>query len=272
MNINKTLRILLLSAGLAVTLFAGRLLAQSYDEQARTILTLFEAGKKDTAYALLEPLKSSARLVPSVLYTRAQMTPDDRALALYKEIIALEPGGPWADKALFQLVTRYVEKRDSLAAQTWTNVLRTNYPRSPLVPNSEQLLAGVTSWSNVEEEGTQATSRRSADTVRRGTTRRASNTETSTSSSNTPTDSYSGSGMRGYALQVGLFPTRAAADVRVAELKRKNLRAVALSKMVGGKKNYALVVGPYSTIEDATKKKATVSGICDCKAFIVKVQ
>ena len=73
-------------------------------------------------------------------------------------------------------------------------------------------------------------------------------------------------------MQVGLFPTRELADKRVAELKKKKISASALPKMVDGKKQYGLVVGPYTTMDDATKKKSTVTTACDCKAFIVKVE
>jgi septal ring-binding cell division protein DamX len=85
------------------------------------------------------------------------------------------------------------------------------------------------------------------------------------------TESYSSSGMKGYALQVGLFPTRDMADGRAAELKKKNLRSVALPKMIGGKKQYALVIGPYASIDEANKKKPAVAGACGCQTFVVKV-
>ena len=68
----------------AIALLAASAAAVSqtptYEEQAREILRLYEAGQKDSAYILIEPLKKSARFVPAVLYTRAQLTPDDRAL------------------------------------------------------------------------------------------------------------------------------------------------------------------------------------------------
>src|SRR5688500_11885146 len=125
---NAMSRITLAMRALALTLFVSCAVvstssAQSHEERARAILQLFETGQKDSAYQLIEPLKKEARFVPAVIYTRAQMTPDDRALNLYREIIALEPGGGWADDASYQLVQRYVEKRDSAAAYTWTAVL-----------------------------------------------------------------------------------------------------------------------------------------------------
>lgn len=262
-----------------VTIFAGALactsaLAQSYEDQAKTILLLFESGKKDSAYLMIEPLKRSARFVPAVLYTRARMTPDDRALALFKEIIALEPGGPWADKAAYQLVSRYADKGDSLAAFTWADVLRSNYPRSTMIAQSEDLLKGVKSWrAFVETPATDAPPKRrantSTDTIRTKTTRTTTNPNEPPLK---PRDTYKQSGMKGFALQVGLYPTREKADARAAELKKKNLNAVALPKTVSGRKHYALVVGPYTSIDDASNKKTGVASQCDCQAFIVKVQ
>jgi cell division septation protein DedD len=236
--------------------------AQSFDERARTILQLFETGQKDSAYMLIEPLKKEARFVPSVIYTRAQMTPDDRALSLYREIIALEPGGGWADDAAYQLVRRYIDKRDSAAAHTWANVLRTNYPRSPFVAMSDESLRGVTTWLLLEDPDGPVLSDRDG------------RTKVTRKEEPKPAETYkaSRSNMRGYALQVGLFPTRAAAEKRATELSKKKLKAVALPKTVEGKKQYALVVGPYKTIDEAGRKKSTVSTGCNCQAFVVKVE
>ncbi len=305
--------------------------AQSYEDQAKTILQLFESGQKDTAYALLEPLKKHARFVPAVIYTRARMTPDDRALALFKEVVAMEPGGRWADQAALQLVSRYVDKRDSLAAYHWTEVLRVNYPRSPLVADAEDLLDGVRIWRSPEEDsadtpkgdpakikeaspGTAAKAKDPAQKEQKKAEEKKAEVkkpaekaevkkmaektdvkkaaekkveekkaeakkdsavkspESAAQKTGSASEVYKSSGMKGYAIQVGIFPSRNQAEVRSGELKKKNIRSVALPKVIDGKKQYALVVGPYQSIEDANKKKPIVASACDCKAFIVKVQ
>jgi hypothetical protein len=298
-------------------MFGGSARAQSaHEEQAKAILQLFESGQKDSAYALLEPLKKSARFEPAVLYTRAQMTPDDRALSLYKEVIAIEPNGTWADRAAYQLVARYAEKRDSVAAYTWAGVLKTNYSRSQFVANADELLKNPGSWRPSEDDLADLTSAKGKTGAKKPDTDPAKpKTDAKKPDAKSPTapgsdpkkpekadpaakkpdspkladagkkppvtapakstpaaaESYSSSGMKGYALQVGLFPTRDMADDRAAELKKKNIRSVALPKMIGGKKQYALVIGPYTTIEDANKKKSVVAGACACQAFVVKV-
>jgi hypothetical protein len=249
---------------LALLVVAGSIASAqpSYDERARAILLLYDTGQKDTAYQLIEPLKREARFVPSVIFTRAQMTPDDRALSLYREIIALEPGGAWADDAAYQLVRRYIEKKDSAAAHIWANVLRTNYPRSPFVAMSDEVLRGVTAWEmNDDPDGPLL-----ADNSKVARTPAKPKDETK------PAETYKKSGMRGFALQVGLFPTKAAAEKRAAQLAKTKVKAVALPKTVDGKKQYALVVGPYKTLEEAGKKKASIATGCDCPAFIVKVE
>ncbi len=295
-------------------LLFGSVVAQTgHEEQAKAILQLFESGQKDSAYALLEPLKKSARLEPAVLYVRAQMTPDDRALGLYKEVIAIEPTGPWADRAAFQLVSRYAEKRDSVAAYTWANALKANYPRSPLVAESEEVLKNPGSWRSANDDladlapargmtpaattkptappkkaeekkaaakpDTPPVKKVDAKTPEKTDTKKSAVADKSAEKKGAPTtkppaaatEKYSASGMKGYALQVGLYPTRDKADDRAAELKKKNIRSVSLPKMIDGKKQYALVVGPYTSIEDATRKKPVIAGACDCKAFIVRV-
>lgn len=310
--------------------------AQSHEEQAKNILRLFESGQKDSAYALLEPLKKSARFVPAVLFTRAQMTPDDRALALYKEVIALQPGGIWADQAAYQLVARYADKRDSVGANLWAEVLRMNYPRSPLVGDAEDLLEGIRTWRSPDEDlaeiprskeapGVKETPKakdaskpkdsppkeasktkdvpktkdvaketKKADEIKADEKKTeikkvadkksdakksdekkdgaAKSTAAAAEKESSPSETYKASGMKGYAIQVGIFPTRDQAEVLSGELKKKNIRSVALPKTVKGAKKYALVVGPYDSIDEANKKKPTIAGACDCQAFIVKVQ
>ncbi|MBC8144947.1 MAG: SPOR domain-containing protein [bacterium] len=237
--------------------------AQSHEERARMILQLFETGQSDSAYQLIEPLKKEARFVPAVIYTRAQMTPDDRALNLYREIIALEPGGGFADDAVYQLVRRYVEKRDSMAAYTWSGVLNTNYPRSPFLAVSDELLKGVVTWV-IDDGADDITGEKSAGSKPVASTKKTDAAK--------PAETYSKSGMRGFALQVGLFPTKSAAEKRATELRAKKLKAVPLPKMVDGKKHYALVVGPYKSPEEAGKKKPGIASSCACPAFIVKVE
>jgi hypothetical protein len=271
MNRSTILRLLAVSIGSALVMTTS-LLAQSYDEQARIILQLYEQGQKDSAYTLIEPLKRTARFVPSVIYTRAQMTPDDRALGLYKELVALDPGGPWADDALNQLIRRYADKRDSLAASTWMNTLRVNHPRSPFIPDADDLLRNTTGWMAFEPE---PADRATTSQPRRETPKKTpptSDARRTPTTTTTPSETYRASGMRGFALQVGLFPTRKAAEERAAELKKKSLRALPLPKTVDGKKQYALVIGPYKTIEDANKKKGTISTTCACPAFVVRVE
>jgi septal ring-binding cell division protein DamX len=127
---------------------------------------------------------------------------------------------------------------------------------------SDEMLRGVTAWVIEDDpEGPLL-----AD---RGTTKPV---KPATKDETKPAETYRASGMRGYALQVGLFPTKAAAEKRARELSSKRLKAVALPKTVDGKRQYALVVGPYKTTKDAEAKKSAISGGCNCQAFIVKVE
>lgn len=278
MNRFPLLRWILTGSGSALMLTTA-LMAQSYEDQARSILKLYESGQKDSAYTMIEPLKRSARFVPAVIFTRAQMTPDDRALGLLKEIVALEPGGAWADEAVYQLVRRYADKRDSLAAHTWMGALRLNYPRSPFIPAAEDVLRNTSGWMTIEPDAPERTATASEPpkpTTVSSEPKRTTATSEPKRSTTTPaaatTETYRASGMRGFALQVGLFPTRKAAEDKAAALKKKNVRALPLPKTVDGKKQYALVVGPYKSIDEANRKKGTIATACDCAAFVVKVE
>jgi hypothetical protein len=326
--------------------------AQSYDEQARNILKLYDAGQKDSAYVLIEPLKRRARFAPAILYTRARLTQDDRALPLFKEAIALDPSGAWADSSTFQLVRRYAEKRDSAAAYTWLTVLHNGYPKSNHVQSAEDLLASVKTWDVVDDdvaekataklgEGAKAGQRtakaaapshpalgaekaapksltsgpraegtgpkaissepRSTEkpapkevakpvaaktavaaktTAKTEDAKPAAKTEKSTKAASEksskattqPVETYRSTGMSGYALQVGIFSTKKAALDQGKILRKKNIRTTALPKDVKGKKQYALIVGPYEHQEDAVKKKSAIASACNCQAYLVKVE
>lgn len=280
--------------------FASPASAQDYEKEATEILKLYESGQKDTAYALVEPLKQSARFVPAAIYVRAQMTPDDRALNLYREILALEPNGPWADEAAYQLVRRYIDKRDSLAAWTWFGVLQRMSPQSPYVAGAESAMKDVDKWELEMPEAEEGTAGKDVAAARTGSTgspgKPASSTSTgassapavkektgektgekssssSTSSTTKGTATAAGSSdFSGYALQVGLFPTKEAAEKRVKELEAGTLRPKIFPKEVDGKTRYALVVGPYKSLEEANKAKPAVAKACDCGAFAVKVE
>lgn len=266
-------------------------LAQDYEKQATDILKLYESGQKDTAYTLVEPLKQSARFVPAALYVRAQMTPDDRALNLYREIVALEPSGPWADEATYQLVRRYIDKKDSLAAWTWFNVLQKSHPQSPYIAGAKSMLDDVDQWelempeteagkdvAAAPAKGTGTSSGTSGKTgSSSGKTSSTAETKEKKDKAASTTTTTSGaaassSDFSGYALQVGVFPTKAAAEKRIKELSAGSLRPKVFPKEVNGKTQYALVVGPYKSLEEANKAKPAVAKACDCGAFAVTVE
>ena len=250
----------------AVLCSGAILSAQTYEEQALDILKLYEGGQTDTAYWLIEPLKRNARFIPAALYVRAQMTPDDRALNLYREVIALEPNGAWADEAAYQLVRRYVDKRDSLASWAWYSMLNKTYPQSPYTAKALSVIEGVSSWQfEVEDEEVNE----EVDTeVSENTKDAESATEKVQETSTTDVEGQ----FKGYALQVGLFPTKEAAEQRVRQLNAKSLQPEIFPKDVNGKRQYALVVGPYESRAEASKAKERIIQICECGAFTVLVE
>ena len=265
-----------------VVIGVGATRAQSdYEKQALEILKLYEAGQTDTAYWLVEPLKRNARFIPAALYVRAQMTPDDRALNLYREIIALEPDGPWADESAHQLVRRYIEKKDSIAAWTWFGMLQKNYPQSQYIAKTKSLLGAVKSWEIVVDDEEDGEESETAEIATFEEVETAAKKDTAGSGQKksepvkpavkTEEDAADG-GFSGYALQVGLFPTKAAAEKRVKELQTKSLKPIIFPKEVKGKTQYALVVGPYKSLEEAGKAKPAVSKACECGAFTVQVE
>jgi hypothetical protein len=264
------LRTLFVGSLISVFLVSGSPLshAQDFESQAKDILKLYEQGRTDTAYWLIEPLKKNARFVPAALYVRAQMTPDDRALNLYREVIALEPGGAWADESAYQLVKRYIGKADSLAAWTWFNMLQKNYPQSPYLPKAETLLKEQKTWELYPDEDF-GTDGAQSDTAR------DDGESMSDDASETSTDAVSESDVEvfeGYALQVGVLPTEDAADRLQQQMNAKGLGTSTFPKDVDGKTMYAVVVGPYESQKAAQDDRGRVRKACGCGAFVVIVE
>lgn len=256
----------------AISLHVNDLAAQEFEEQAMEILRLYEEGQTDTAYWLVEPLKRNARFVPAALYVRAQMTPDDRALGLYREVIALSPSGPYADEAAYQLVRRYVEKRDSLAATTWYSMLSTHFPQSPYVAAARSAIENQGVWSFGDEEIDEIAS---APVLEATPVDDSSDTTAVTPQPDPPTDlptSAANDEFSGYALQVGLLPTEAAAERRAEEVRKKGLEPYIFRKSVDGRTGFAVVVGPYATAVEAADDKVRVASACECGAFTVLVE
>lgn len=283
---NVSLKSLLYSAllGVCALITVTSLSAQEFEEQAMEILRLYEGGQTDTAYWLVEPLKRNARFVPAALYVRAQMTPDDRALGLYREVVALDPSGAYADDAAYQLVRRYVEKRDSLAAVAWLQMLEKHFPQSPYLAMARNSILTQTTWSfgevMIADEPIEDRDDSPVGTAASGSTRpdtnksKQTNTSKPTPTPNSPTPSPtpSASEFSGYALQVGLLPTEGAAERRAAEMRQKGLKPLIFEKDVDGRTGFAVVVGPYQSAVEAADDKVRVAAACECGAFTVLVE
>lgn len=269
--------------------------SQTYENECKTILKLFESGKKDSAYSLIEPLKKKAPYSANVLYTRAQMTPDARAIGLYERIIALEPNGSFTERALYQLVRRHVENRDSLAASTWLAALRERFPNSANLKAAETSYNSVTSWkpelalptksakpeqnssssqgSNLANNTTANNSKPDA-LITKTTTTPNPDTKPTNSNKNEENKKNKKDFITGIALQLGVFPTKEGANNALDKVQETypDLRMEALPKMVDGKKMYALITGPYKSIDAAKKSAMALSGACNCKPFPVNVE
>jgi hypothetical protein len=246
--------------------------AQDFEREAIDILKLYEEGRTDTAYDLIEPLKRNARFVPAALYVRAQMTEDDRALNLYREIIALEPNGAWADEAAYQLVMRYVTKKDSLAAWTWYGMLEKSYPQSPYIAKASTSLKETKSWTFITQQDQAVPNRPHSGNASASSPGGASTPPSTNTTTRTDTPVALTTRKTYYGLQVGLLPTRSAAQRHIEGLKSSGLSMSIYEKDVSGRKSFAVVVGPYDSQEAAAAKKSEVAKTCECDAFTVIVE
>lgn len=267
--INRLFRLSTVLLAAAATSLTAQTGGDQLEEQAIEILRLYEQGRTDTAYWLVEPLKRNARFVPAALFVRAQMTPDDRALNLYREVIALEPTGPWADDAAFQLVRRYVAKRDSLGAEAWLSVLASNYPQSPFISQARSLVGRQESWSFTDDRSGDRDDL--PDDGRDEEEVAVTDDAESDDSDPEAEETEDPERFSGFALQVGLLPTESAAERHAETMRAAGLQPHVFEKAVDGRSSWAVVVGPYSSIAEAAADKARVVKACGCGAFTVQV-
>ncbi|MFP4526961.1 MAG: SPOR domain-containing protein [Candidatus Kapaibacterium sp.] len=71
-----------------------------------------------------------------------------------------------------------------------------------------------------------------------------------------------------YGWQTGVYAERANAVSEKNKLRQKRLVVNIYEKRIDGRKMFAVVVGSYSTREEALKSKPLVELICDCELML----
>lgn len=260
------------------------------EEQLRKIVQ----GKVDEVKKLLPDLLLQYPNDPGVIFLHAAVAQDAMmALPLYQKIVEDYPQSVWADDALWRIVQIYALAGDTLKARYWLSEFQHLYPDSELLVYA-YLLVKETVGVEMEEKGqgkktspvTQSPQQTSEQTKKSDTPEviirgprynnqppaevpdtafgKLGGTEQTSKSQETE----NGGAVR-YGLQVGLYASREKATQEKLKYERLNLNVAIIEKLVGGEPHYAVVIGEYTSIEEANRAKPVVSRFCQCTPFVI---
>jgi len=152
------------SGGQAVSLLAvallvtarppDRLSAQS-DPRLLAAVQLYQAGRQDSARAvvrqLLQVLPPTDSVYPQALYTAGLLAVDPQSVQTNLQRVVIEYGqSTWADDALLRLAQFYWAQGDPASAVQAVERLRRDYPSSPLEPRADLIAAQA--YFNLKDE------------------------------------------------------------------------------------------------------------------------
>jgi cell division septation protein DedD len=138
----------------AACLLAARLPAQT-DPRLQTAVQLYQAGRQDSARAvvrqLLQTLPPTDSVYPQALYTAGLLAADAQTVQTNLQRVVIEYGqSPWADDALLRLAQFYWAQGDPASAVQSVERLRRDYPNSPLEPRADLIAAQA--YFNLKDE------------------------------------------------------------------------------------------------------------------------
>lgn len=185
----------------------------------------------------------------------------DKALEIYKEIIAKSPESPWADDAYWRLVQYYGVKGDIDKAEFELANFRKRYPTSEFLLTATDVVRTCRSFTNSIEKKLKAVEKKSAEAEKAGQKPEGSNQKKENSAGDSK---QSGS----YGLQVGVFGTLEKAEIEKERFMANRLRTTIEEKLVEGKKMFAVVIGNYSSMDAAEAAKQIIQQQCNCNPVI----
>lgn len=138
----------------AACLLSARLPAQT-DPRLQTAVQLYQAGRQDSARALvrqlLQTLPPTDSVYPQALYTAGLLAADAQTVQTNLQRVVIEYGqSPWADDALLRLAQFYWAQGDPASAVQSVERLRRDYPNSPLEPRADLIAAQA--YFNLKDE------------------------------------------------------------------------------------------------------------------------
>jgi hypothetical protein len=145
----------LLAVALLATARAPERLAAQSDPRLLGAVQLYQAGRQDSARAvvrqLLQTLPPTDSVYPQALYTAGLLAADPQAVQTNLQRVVIEYGqSSWADDALLRLAQFYWAQGDPASAVQAVERLRRDYPNSPLQARADLIAAQA--YFNLKDE------------------------------------------------------------------------------------------------------------------------
>ncbi len=232
---------------IAVILLFANIDSYSQDDLVSKYMQMIAQGKIDEVKQQLPDLLAQYPKDPGVeLLFATVITDGDKAFEKYKDILENYPESQWADDAFWRIVQYYAIKGDTAEAKKQLDLFRKKYPASEfLMPATE--IVKILYTSNKKAELITAKVEKTKDKEVEKETEK-------------PVTENEGT----FGLQVGVYSTYEAAKQEVEHYKSLRMIAKIKTKKIGDETMYAVVIGNYSSKEEAEQAKYVVQQQCKC--------
>lgn len=274
----------------------GNTTSSSTDNLVKNRLRQVALGNAASVRTEMPALMAEFKGDPGVEFLNATlMSEPNAALPAFERIVKFSPRSTWADDAQWRVVQFYAMKNDTAKARAELQDFRKEYPNSEFLLFASEIVKNTVGLppttvnrpaSAQSAQSAQPVSATNAESV--GTNEVASKSSASSTASangsspaaSAPTTKPASAVMLGsdtapatetavYALQVGLFTSEKNAAAEVQKFLKARMKADVTEKKVGSESRFAVLVGEYSSRENAEKARPIVQKYSKVLPFVV---
>lgn len=225
-------------------IFGSDLAAQDSGPDISEYLAMVNGGQVEQVREELPSLLSKYPNNPTILYLQGLVTSNGaEAVRIYQSIVDNFPKSKWADDALYKIYQFYYALGLYRTAEIKLNQLKKDYPESEYIQGiSEAEPAGLT-----EEKEPMAAEPPPAD------------------SDQPRLDVMQGQ----FALQVGAYSLQVNAEKQKLFFEDLGYPVEVINKVRGSQSLFLVLVGNYTTYDEAKTKEAQIKGTYNIDSFVV---
>lgn len=234
---------------IAIFLVLVNIDSYSQDELVSKYLQMIAQGKIDFVKQQLPDLLVQYPKDPGVeLLFATVITDGDKAFEKYQDIVNNYPESQWADDASWRIVQYYAIKGDSIEANNQLDLFRKNYPASEFLMPATEIVKIVFKKNELHKKAK--------------VNKKDSSISNNSKKMKEKKIDIEDEGK--FSLQVGVYSTYESAKQEVEHYQSLRMKATIKTKKIGNETMYAVVIGIYTTKEEAENAKYIVQQQCKC--------